>query len=471
MGTTGRTKGLVATVGLALLVAFVAVPALAGAASAAPATSVPPDHMTGRWAYCGPGYSNGTVTVGNGTLTYNATFGWCVTTTETSTGPSSYMLEVDRTVGATIYANFTNPETTIHYFFHAQEIDTGFANMTNDSYVYANGAAVSALGIVNASAFSQSATLQTFSQTYGTHTRSASFQAQGSSHGNVSFTPALGLIPHNLTGISLWNSTAVATAQASWMYSWSWKVQPFIGTASSGLGSHGGNLSATVTVFLTGFVVPVVHPFVDHQIRTGIALVLRGPFVLRDGFVFVPDGFDQFGSTPMEFGSMELGSASMASGETLYLSSGSDGPMVTAADQGFGGDDMAVDSGMHMGPSATTSPSATAQAEPVSVAQAQSESQRLTSYGGAGPASRVAGGGLLLGLIVGAIAVAIGTFGVIEWRSYARRRSAQRQTLVGGYGESWPNGVPPAAALPPTPQGPTGPVQGPEPGQDPYRRL
>ena len=74
-------------------------------------------------------------------------------------------------------------------------------------------------------------------------------------------------------------------------------------------------------------------------------------------------------------------------------------------------------------------------------------------------------GSLLVALVGVAVALVVGTVGVIEWRSYARRRS--QKGLVGGYGESWPNGVPPASAVtPPT----MGASNGNMPANDPTRR-
>ena len=84
----------------------------------------------------------------------------------------------------------------------------------------------------------------------------------------------------------------------------------------------------------------------------------------------------------------------------------------------------------------------------MSVAQANAEANCLTN-GCGGAAATGPSGALLVALVGVAVAVVVGTIGVIEWRSYARRQS--QKGLVGGYGESWPNGVPPAAALsPPT---------------------
>jgi hypothetical protein len=88
----------------------------------------------------------------------------------------------------------------------------------------------------------------------------------------------------------------------------------------------------------------------------------------------------------------------------------------------------------------------------MSVAQANAEANCLT--GGCGSTSAPGPSAALLVALVGvAVAVVVATVGVIEWRAYARR--LPQKGLVGGYGERWPNGVPPAAAMSPPTMGPT----------------
>jgi hypothetical protein len=104
----------------------------------------------------------------------------------------------------------------------------------------------------------------------------------------------------------------------------------------------------------------------------------------------------------------------------------------------------------------------------MSVSQAQAEANCLTD-GCAAVSSATLGAVGLLVVAVLAIAAVVGTVVVIEWRSYARRRS--RMGLIGGCGERWPNGVPPAAAGA-KPQNPMGPDSGgPAASEDPTRRL
>jgi hypothetical protein len=469
MAKLGGTKSWVAATGVALLMAFVVVPALSGAASATPATSATPAATSAQWAYGGEGWSNNTLTVGNSTITWDASFGWTVVFTATETGANVTMLEEQRTVGITIAASFQGPVRSIQYNYHGQEVDTAFANLTNQSIVYVDGSAVPALGILNASVSVQGLVNESISETLSGMTASASLHVTGSAQSAVSFTPSLGLLPLNLSGIDHWNSSATASPSASWQIGWTWNDQGFNGTSGSGSGSNSGSLSVAGPVALSGFKVVQVHPFSDHKVRVGVLLVVQGPYDQYDGFILVPHDFDLFGGGSHGFDSVGFGTAAI-SAQTLYVSAGADGPSVTAADATFGSNDLAVNAEATpvsgASPMATSSPGTTVQGQPMSVAQANSEAYGLTHTAGASHSGT--DGALLAALLVGAIAVVVGTVGVIEWRSYARRKS-QRQ-LVGGYGESWPNGVPPAGAVAP-PHGPVGPTQEPGTAEEPNRRL
>jgi len=470
MAKLGGTKGWVAAAGAVLLLAFVAVPALSGAASAAPVTSAVSTDPSTQWAYGGQGWSNNTFQAGTATITWNASFGWTVVFTATSTGPNTVMLEEQRTVGITISASYSSPLVLGTYNYHGQEVDVGFANLTNQSVVYVDGQGVPALGIDNVSAAINGSISEAVSKTIDGHTASASLNVLAGAQAATSFSPSLGLIPLNLTGVNEWNSTATASPSASWNVAYSWKDQGFNGTTGSGSGSKSGSLSGTGTVTVTGFKVQLVPVtlFRDHKNRIGIVLDFQGVFDSYDGFILVPHAFDLFGAAVHPYDSAALGSATISS-ETLYLTSGPGGLTVTAASSSFGADDQSVNAlatpvtGASPA-TASASPSGTVLAQPMSVAAANAEANCLT-HGCGGAASAGLTGALLVALVGVAVAVVVGTVGVIEWRSYARRRS--QKGLVGGYGESWPNGVPPASAVtPPT----MGASDGYIPPDDPARR-
>ena len=131
------------------------------------------------------------------------------------------------------------------YNYHGQEVDVAFANLTNQSVVYVNGQAVPALGIDNASASVSGSISEAVSKTIHGLTSSASLDVTGIAQASTSFSPSLGLIPLNLTGIDQWNSTATGTPSASWNVSYTWTDKGFNGTSGSGSGSKAGSLSGT----------------------------------------------------------------------------------------------------------------------------------------------------------------------------------------------------------------------------------
>jgi len=467
MAKIGGKKGWAATAGVALLLTFVALPALTGAASAAPVTSAVSADSSTQWAYGGQGWFNGTLQTGLGNLSWTSSFGWTVVFTVTPEGSGVWMVEEQRTVGITIAATYTGSSVTITYNYHAAESDTGFANVTNQSVVYVNGQPVPALGIDNASASITATIAESISKTLDSHTASASLKVLANGQASTSFSPSLGLIPLNLTGVSMWNSSATATPSAAWTVSYTWNDQGFNGTTASGSGSKSGSLSGTGTVNLTGYKIhPVNLPvFRDGKSRTAVVLVVQGVFDNYDAFIWVPHAFDLFGTAAHDYDSVSLGSAGI-SAETLYLSSGGPGGLgVTAASTTFGSDDASVNTlaspVSETAPAAApASPGGDVVAQPMSPAAANAESNCLMNGCGGAASSHGLFGGMLVALVGVAVVVVVGTVGVIEWRSYARRKS--RKGLVGGYGESWPNGVPPAAAGAPPAMGPSGGVEPPE---------
>ncbi len=445
--------------GVALLVAVAIVPALSGAANAASVTPATSANPANQWAYGGQGWSNGTVQLGNTTINWSAMYGWTVVFTVTPTASGVWMIEEQRTIAATVSASATGPVRSIVYHFHTQEADTGFANVTNGSSVYVNGSAVPALGILNASASLQGATEQSVTQTAGSLSRSAYLNITRSGEFAVAFSPSLGLIPLNLTGVNQWNSTATETGAGAWTIAWNWSDQGYNGTVKSGSGSDNGSLNGSATVSVTGYKVGLTHPFTDGKSRVGIVLIFQGPFNGYDGFLLVPRAFDPWGAAAMPYSSLALGTTAVSS-EHLYVSPGAFGPSVTAADQTFGSSDSAVSAGP------ASQPGSTVQGEPMSVAQAQSIAHGLTSTPSSTGSSPAAGGSLLLvGVGIAVIAVVVGAVGVISLRSYNRRRS--KGNGPNGNGASMTGGVPPAAAVPPGASSPPAPPSGTGPFQDP----
>ena len=447
--TKVRTTGAWVAVGMVVLLALAIVPAFTGAsgsaqplgaATASTSASCPTSssqtggqssgHADTQWAYGGQGWSNWSIMYHNVTFSYNSSFGWTVVfTVVTNATTGITMLEEQRTLGITVWANLTTPHKTVDYLYHAYEQDSAFANVTNHSTVYVNGAPVPALGLLNASVAACSAVHQAISIANATVTRNGYLNVTGAAQATVSFSPSLGLIPLNLSGVEEWNSSSTATASASWNVSYAYLEL----NGSSGSGSKVGSLSGTYPVNLRGYKFGARHAFSDHKSRVGVVLVLQGPFNCYDGFILLPRNFDFFGTAAHGYDPYSFGSASISS-ESLYISPGPGGLAVTAADQSFA----AVNTDMNgfagantlVASDAVSSPAATVYGQPMSVSQAKSIDRSLAATPTLSPAtpthsSSVLGSSTeLLAVVVGAVAVGIvGVVAALTWASSTRRRN------------------------------------------------
>jgi hypothetical protein len=469
MSAKGGTANWLVFASVALVLAVGFGTALAGTASASPAR-LPTADPSSDWAYGGVGYSNGTFVSGSTVLAWNATFGATSIFNASATGPNTTEVSELRTVGVTLTATLTSPTLNASYAFHAQEIDSAFANLTNASVVYVGGSAVPALGLINDSTSASASIAESLSVMKSAATKSASFDASGNAETSAQFAPALGLVPLNLTDVHEWNSTAWVTPSGAWNLTWSWADDGILGVNGSGSGSSNGTAGVAGTVTLTGYDLTRLGglpAFIDHKPRQSIVLVVEGPLGNYDLFVLVPHGFDLFGGGAQAYGSASLGSASITA-QTLYVSDGVGGPMATASSTTFAATPSAVSS-LQAGagpaqPSASSSPSDSVVEQPMSVSAAQAESKCLTSGCTSAPSGPF---GLGIVLVVAGVIVAtvVGTIAVVEWRSYSRRRS--NTGLVGGYASTWTNGVPPSAPGVAPPAGSKAPAGSPPPEQPP----
>ena len=474
MAKLGGMKGWLVLTGVAVLMALAVVPAFAGTAGASPAPLTAANSPSNQWAYGGVGWSNNTLIIGSEELTWNASFGWTVIFTATNTSAHTVQIEEQRTVGIDLTATYSTPTDQATYTYHGQEVDVAFANLTNASTVYVGGVPVPALGIDNDSTSISASIAEAISVTHDGTTKTASLDVTGTAHTSAQFSPSLGLVPLNLSGVSEWNSTSTITPEASWNITYSWANNGFGGVTGSGTQYDNGTLSAPGPVSLTGYDVTKTYGIpvgLGHTPRHAIILIVVGPLGNYDAFVLEPNGFDLFGGGVHAYDSVALGSASI-SAETLYVSSGARGPVVTAGATTFGATTTAVDTLATASggdePAAAATPGTTVVGAPMTVRQAQAENNCLT--GGCGGATSSTLGAAALVVVAGlAVVAVVGTVVVVEWRSYARRRS--RKDLVGGYGESWPGGIPPASVVP-APQRPLAPSgSGPAAPEDPSRRL
>jgi len=431
-----------------LLVAFT------GSASA---TMVDPAGSTATWAYGGQNSSSGTVTLGNLTATWNTSIGVVVIFNATPTGANTTQLEAQRTIGISVLITIAVPNGSVTFSYKALEVDTAYANITNASSVDVAGVMVPALGIDNSSFHGTASLTESIVGHAAGRTAAGYLNVSAEAAANVQFTPALGLIPLDLTGVSAWNSTATAAPSATWNVSYNYAYFGWNNTTGSGGTSRTGSWDATGPVALTGNIITVNLPsFRDHAPRVGILLTLQGPADIYDGFIIVPHAFDLFGGAHHVYDNESLSNVSI-SGDVLFLSAGHVGAAsLTASELAIGRANGAQPLVASPTPAASNV-GASVVAQPESVSAAQSQSHCLEF--GCAAASPWFTGLVAAAVIGGLIAAVAGTVGVVEWRSYARRKNRTNQ-LVGGYSEGLANGIPTAVLQPPTSR-PQPPMSGP----------
>ncbi|MFZ1024256.1 MAG: hypothetical protein WAN87_08980, partial [Thermoplasmata archaeon] len=300
MTNSGGTQRVLLTTLVGVFVALMVIPMLGSSASAAPAPQVAANPAaTQQWAYGGEAWQNGTVILSNSEYTYTAFFGWTVILSATPTSTNILALEAQRTMATTLTVNYCTPQCsspTLQATFDlkAQETDFGFANVTNQSTVYESGVAVPAVGLINDSASSQSQLSENLQVTTGGHTATRALTATGNSNSSIAFSPALGLIPLNLSAANSWNSSAQFTAQGAWLINYDWSATTLSGVSTTGMGSVNGTVQRSGEVNLTGYVLGTVH-LRNQTTVPAILLVVQGPFDDYDGFILVPHAYNMFG--------------------------------------------------------------------------------------------------------------------------------------------------------------------------------
>jgi hypothetical protein len=454
MQMSGGTQQRIIRTSAVLLLALAIVPALAGSAGAAPVASAGSSASTSAWAYGGQAWSNGSISIGSDNITWHVSYGETVIFNATNTSSTTTQLKLERTVMLTVALTLSNATTSASYSLRALETDTGYANVTTQGTVYVSDVATSALGLLNASLVAQASIAESVSATLSGQTESAAFNASGSAHGSVSFAPALGLVPLNLTGVTFWNSSAVATPSVTWSGGYAWSYSALNGSSASGQNKFFGNWTASSSVALDGALVTGVLPaFHDHRARVGIVLGVSGPLDLYDGVLVIPHAFDFFGGASPANGTGSMGSATL-SNESLYLTTGNvhmtsftaAGASLNAipADGSIG---LASPAGLQ-GAVARASSSVTGASlvmQPESPSQAQAQAHCLDQYGCYGGPGGL--GPLTIALVALGIAAVAGAVAVVAMRS--RRRPIPAPYPAGGAaaGMTPPMGV----VNPPTP--------------------
>lgn len=490
----------------ALIVVAVLAVGGVGAAPTTPAVAAPAaGSSVTLWAYGAEENISFSVVTNHTTYSVVGWTGYHVILTQTNTSNSTYMLELNRTFGVQLNTTYCSPScgTSAKVSFYdrvkAWETDIGFANFTRAGTVYENGSPVAALALQNAS--ERSAANVTEAAGFAVSIGLAHFSGSMllfvalATQASVAFTPALGLIPNNVTAGTSWNSTSQYTVQGSALGHLS-ATRTFTGrngtsfTQNSSASLH-PSVNSSGTVSLNG------RDFGTITLKNGVStpvigLSVLGPFEPREGLIFLPSGADLFGQGDQMY-SADAGGTVGAATSFVDWAPGVRGHLgLEASETGFGdvpradammGGDPSTFAGDATGTGMTPMVGSLAagsgpevQAQPESVPQAQAGSQCilggscLTSSGPGTPGSGPAPASHLLGtvFIVGVVVVLAGLLaGLIATRRSPPRPPASAEP-------AYPRGnVAPMQTTPnpPAPARPAGPSGGPDAEPDPLGHL
>jgi len=291
---------------IALIVLLSAVPTTGIASAATVSSAASPAAGTVQWAYGANVSGSATWTNASGGYTASLTtfFGWETILNQSTGAHGSISLEAQRTVGLDYWLSFckptcSSPTWTGNVTFKAWQTEHGFANLTTNGTVTVNGTQVPALALENETNRVQGNVTETVSAVFhgpmNTHTAEYSFSVGASSDLTVTFAPALGLVPDELTPGLEWNSTSLFIAAGSWSADYSYAHTPMSGLPTYLHGPISGSVTSTGTVSLQGIDVGSVV-LNDSQATSAAAITVEGPFHVHEGFLLLPGQADVLGS-------------------------------------------------------------------------------------------------------------------------------------------------------------------------------
>jgi len=268
-----------------------------------------------------------------------ATFGFGVVLGQTAGTAGTYIVSVNRTMGVLLSVHYCRPNcaTSVRsgtVSFHAWETTLATLELTRDANVTVATTLTPALGLVSSSltvkvGLTEAVEVYNGSRLNGSWSLTAFLNGTSS----TTFSPALGLMPLTISGPESWTNSSVF--QESGQASWSTSEQASGALGSESLGHHGQvPFSRSGTVQLNG-------SFNGSTVRLGgvtydvLSLSVAGPFMLRDGYLLLPDASDLFGSTaPHWLAANTTGGAGSASVSGGRLDIGRS--LVTGDHLGFG---------------------------------------------------------------------------------------------------------------------------------------
>jgi hypothetical protein len=475
--TSWARTAAIGTMAVAFLLVL-ALPALAPGASAATVGTQSNPSPQVQWAYGAETWANASVTYGNGsTFVIHSYYGWNVVWSATNTSNTTEMLEVERTAGVGVFAEFcapncAQPVSQANLTLKAWEKSDGFVNLTRAATVNLNGSAVPAWGILNESGQVRGNLTETLSwqTTRGNGTRSSAsyLSVADSGSAQIAFATPLGVLPLNVSPGEMWTSTAAFTASGSWQAAYTFAHTTILGTTSVIRGSPNGSVQSSGDVTLVG------HDLGTIVLRNGettdvVVLAIAGPFSMHEGLLLVPGPADLLaGGGGQAWSADSAGVATLATDRVdVRVVHGAYVRFDAAGGSYAGSAPAAAPAGAGPGvtPAASTQPAGELQAQPESVPQAEQGSSCLVgqcSASGGSPAASGLGTVVVIALLAGLV---VGSIGVIEYRQWAKRGRRSRNLTGPYYGETMQPVAPGATLTAPTRPvaGPQTPTPGPEP--------
>lgn len=313
----GRSGFVGTGVVVAVTLMMVFVPGLGAAVPSTPGTSVVPGFSS--WAY--GAVKTGTLDGVAGMFVYHAraTAGFAVILNETNPSPGVYVVTVNRTMGVLVSVQYCRPNCAHPYAIgtvthHGWESIGAILTFTTHGNVTVNGTATGALALVS-SDISLSAGLRDASSytVNGILLKSKNLSADLSANASTTFTPALGLVPLELSPGETWNSTSQFNLVGAYHYKFNLTTGGSLLPTTTISHVGGGSLDANGSVALSG-------TYGGSEVNLGgtsyaaLNLSVAGPFVLREGFLLVPKVSDLFGGASQPWSSDQSGFSNASQG-------------------------------------------------------------------------------------------------------------------------------------------------------------
>ena len=363
----------------------------------------------------------------------DVTIGFSVILSQTNTSPSTFELDLNRSMGVrwdvtyTCQVSCASPSEFLSIHYAQTEVINASLNLTDQGTVLENGTtAVPAFALLNSTTHVAANLTNTGSSNLPGSgmmsgmmvNRSTYLTASVVSTSQASFAPYLGLFPQDLSTAQAWSSNASFSANGATGVRYlgaqmsssgtGWTLPPAQASwpvSASGIVSLSGTNSPNDAVNLGGVPYPALH------------LLISGPFAVREGFLLIPDHANLFGGSEESWSGNETGeaTASMATLNALPSSHGHFGLAASSwqfLSSSLYSMDETASTGALMPAIATPSPvaSVTLQASPLSVDTAQTFGSCLTN-GTACPAATTVLApmlrGLLFSIAVTTLAVAV----------------------------------------------------------------